>query len=197
MRLTTSSQRLYACMCVYVLVPYESLLSSPVCKHTASANTSPIPATPLFASNHINNGTWQWKLVEGGKKIIKSWITFKEFEDSKDPQLHYKKFIPPMNCTCSQRRLNNKYSLLHHLGHRSWLNQVFTAIFSPLSPIPPSVPCRVRAPGSAVDHLKSSWDFLINATGFKWSLSTPGVEKRWRVQPVSPEAAHFACQYNS
>lgn len=120
-----------------------------------------------------------------------SLITLRGSKDPEDPQMLYKTFISPFNCTSSPRRLNNKYQRLHHVGHRSELNQL-------LKPCPPSSTDlhHVRAPGSALHHLKGPWDFLINATGFKWSPGTPWV-KRWWVQPVSLEVPHSAFQDNS
>lgn len=118
----------------------------------------------------------------------KSFTTLRGSKDPEDPQLFHKTFISPFNRTSSQRRLNNKYPRLHHSGHRSKLNQAFKP-----SPRSSSVLYHVRAPGSALHHLKSPRDFLINATGFKWSPGTPW----WKVQPVSPEVAHFALQENS
>lgn len=136
----------------------------------------------LFAVQDYNNkDVWQWELV----KIPHH---FKAIQGPRGPPLLYKTFISPFNSTSNQRRLNNIYPGLHHLGHRSKLNQVF-------KPSPPlsSVLHHVRAPGSPLHHLKRPWDFLINSTGFKWSQGMPQ-EKRWRVQPVSLEVAHFAFQ---
>lgn len=168
---------------MHVWVPYESFLSS-----TVFAN---VP-TQQKSSEALSLLCLLYKIIiimmYDNEKWWKSFTTFRGSMDPEDPQLFYKTFISPFNCTSSQRRLNNKYPRLHHLGHWSELNQAF-------KPSPPSssVLYHVRAPGSALHHLKSPWDFLINATGFKWSPDMP-----WcKVQPVSPEVAHFALQENS
>lgn len=101
------------------------------------------------------------------------WKSPTTLRGSKDAQMLYKKFILPFNCTSSWRQLNNTYPGLHHLGHWSKLNQAFKP-----SPPSPSVLHHVRAPVNAVHHLKSPWDILINATGFKWSPGMHGEKRR-------------------
>lgn len=140
-------------------------------KYALSANFFRGAVTALFApEDYNNNDVWQWKLVKIPHHFEVPPRT------PRTPNRFIKHLFRLSIGAPGQRRLNNKYPRLHHLGHRSELNPVF-------QPSPPSTSVlhHVRAHGSALHHLKSPRDLLINATGFKWS---PGVP-RWRVQPVS------------
>lgn len=133
--------------------------------------------TELFSVQDNNNSdVWLWILVQIPDH-------FEGIHGPQGPRLLYKTFISSFNSTSSHRGLNNKYPGLHHLSHRSRLNQALN-----LSPLTSSVSHYPRAPGSALHHLKSPQDFLINVADLKWLQGLPW-DERWGVQPVSPEAA--------
>lgn len=163
----------YTCMCLHAWLPHESLLRSTVFAIVLSSQQISSEAQITIIMMHDNENWWKF------------FTTLSFSKDPEDPQLLFKTFISPFNCTSSQRRQSNKYRWFHHSGHRSKLNQVFKPSLSSSSPS--------RAPGSALHHLKNPWEFLINATGFKWSPGTAW----WRVLSVQLEAAHFAFQENS
>lgn len=104
---------------VQVWVPHECLLSSTAFANVPSQQkSSKALSLALFAVQDYNhNDVWQWKL-------LKIPHHFEGLRGPRGPQSLYKTFILPFNCTSWQRRRNNKYPRLHHLGHRSTLNQV-------------------------------------------------------------------------